>query len=125
MSDKPTCFVVMGFREQTDPISGKTFDLDKSYRILIKPAVEAAGATCVRADEIVHAPRARAGRSLPRTKTTSQGSRDGTVSVIRCSSSRTLADSLKVGTTMVTAAGSGTSAPRTARSPSSSGPVDS
>jgi len=55
MSDKPTCFVVMGFREKTDPISGKTFDLDKSYRILIKPAVEAAGATCVRADEIVHA----------------------------------------------------------------------
>jgi MAP3K TRAFs-binding domain len=55
MPDKPTCFVVMGFREKTDPISGKTFDLDKSYRILIKPAVEAAGATCVRADEIVHA----------------------------------------------------------------------
>ena len=55
MADKPSCFVVMGFREKTDPISGKTFDLDKSYRILIKPAVEAAGATCVRADEIVHA----------------------------------------------------------------------
>jgi hypothetical protein len=55
MNGKPTCFVVMGFREKTDPISGKTFDLDKSYRILIKPAVEAAGATCVRADEIVHA----------------------------------------------------------------------
>jgi hypothetical protein len=52
---RPSCFVVMGFREKTDPISGKTFDLDKSYRILIKPAVEAAGATCVRADEIVHA----------------------------------------------------------------------
>ena len=55
MNGKPTCFVVMGFREKTDPVSGKTFDLDKSYRILIKPAVEAAGATCVRADEIVHA----------------------------------------------------------------------
>ena len=55
MSHRPTCFVVMGFREKTDPISGKTFDLDKSYRILIKPAVEAAGATCIRADEIVHA----------------------------------------------------------------------
>ena len=55
MSDRPTCFVVMGFRKKTDPISGKTFDLDKSYRILIKPAVEAAGATCIRADEIVHA----------------------------------------------------------------------
>lgn len=55
MSDQPTCFVVMGFREKTDPISGKTFDLDKSYRILIKPAVEAAGAICKRADDIVHA----------------------------------------------------------------------
>jgi hypothetical protein len=55
MADQPSCFVVMGFREKTDPISGKTFDLDKSYRILIKPAVQAAGATCVRADEIVHA----------------------------------------------------------------------
>jgi Tetratricopeptide Repeats-Sensor len=55
MANKPTCFVVMGFREKTDPVSGKTFDLDKSYRILIKPAVQAAGATCVRADDIVHA----------------------------------------------------------------------
>jgi hypothetical protein len=51
MAEPPTCFVVMGYQEKTDPISGKTFDLDKSYRILIKPAVEAAGATCVRADE--------------------------------------------------------------------------
>jgi hypothetical protein len=34
MTGKPTCFVVMGFREKTDPVSGKTFDLDKSYRIL-------------------------------------------------------------------------------------------
>jgi hypothetical protein len=32
MPDKPSCFVVMGFREKTDPISGKTFALDKSYR---------------------------------------------------------------------------------------------
>jgi len=55
MPGKPTCFVVMGFGKKTDPVSGKVFDLDKSYRILIKPAVEAAGATCIRADEIVHA----------------------------------------------------------------------
>jgi len=55
MSDKPTCFVVMGFGNKTDPISGTTFNLDKSYRVLIKPAVEAAGAKCIRADEIVHA----------------------------------------------------------------------
>jgi tetratricopeptide (TPR) repeat protein len=52
---KPTCFVVMGFGEKTDPNSNKTFNLDKSYRILIKPAVEAAGFQCERADEIQHA----------------------------------------------------------------------
>jgi hypothetical protein len=55
MPDRPTCFVVMGFGKKTDPISGKVFDLDMTYQWLIKPAVEAAGATCVRADEIVHA----------------------------------------------------------------------
>ena len=60
------------------------------------------------------------------TKTTSQGSREGTDSVIRCSSSRMFADSLKVGTTMVTAPGSGTAeAARSAGSPNSPGTVDS
>lgn len=49
-----TCFVVMGFGKKTDFESGRTFDLDKSYRNVIKPAVEAAGLTCLRADEIVH-----------------------------------------------------------------------
>lgn len=49
-----TCFVVMGFGKKTDFESGRTLDLDKSYHNLIKPAVEAAGLTCVRADEIVH-----------------------------------------------------------------------
>jgi hypothetical protein len=44
----------MGFGLKTDFESGRTFDLDKSYRNLIKPAVEEAGFTCVRADEIVH-----------------------------------------------------------------------
>ena len=51
----PTCFVVMGFGKKTDFVQNKTFDLDKSYRYIIKPAVEAAGYTCVRADEIQHA----------------------------------------------------------------------
>lgn len=51
----PTCFVVMGFGLKTDYAQQKTFDLDKSYRNLIKPAVEAAGFTCIRADEIQHA----------------------------------------------------------------------
>ena len=51
----PQCFVVMGFGKKTDFIQNKTFDLDKSYKYIIKPAAEAAGYTCVRADEIQHA----------------------------------------------------------------------
>lgn len=51
---KGTCFVVMGFNKKTDFETGRTLDLDKSYRNMIKPAVEAAGLKCVRADEIVH-----------------------------------------------------------------------
>ena len=51
---KGTCFVVMGFGKKTDFETGRTLDLDKSYRNMIKPAVEAAGLKCVRADEIVH-----------------------------------------------------------------------
>ncbi|MGB7925084.1 MAG: tetratricopeptide repeat-containing protein [Pyrinomonadaceae bacterium] len=51
---KPTCFVVMGFGKKTDFETGRVLDLDKSYRNIIKPAVEAAGLKCVRADEIVH-----------------------------------------------------------------------
>jgi hypothetical protein len=62
MSDDPTtttttprrCFVVMGFGIKTDYATGRKLDLDKSYRNLIKPAVEEAGLVCVRADEIVH-----------------------------------------------------------------------
>ena len=50
-----TCFVVMGFGIKTDYQSGRKLDLDKSYQNLIKPAVEAAGLSCIRADEIVHA----------------------------------------------------------------------
>jgi len=51
----PHCFVVMGFGKKTDFSQNKTFDLDKSYKYIIKPAVEAAGYACVRADEIQHA----------------------------------------------------------------------
>src|SRR6266498_1807762 len=55
-SEEPTrtCFVVMGFGKKTDFETGRTLDLDKSYRNMIKPAVEAAGLKCIRADEIVH-----------------------------------------------------------------------
>lgn len=49
-----TCFVVMGFGKKTDFETGRVLDLDKSYRNMIKPAVEAAGLKCIRADEIVH-----------------------------------------------------------------------
>lgn len=51
---KGTCFVVMGFGKKTDFESGRTLDLDKTYKNIIKPAAEAAGLKCVRADEIVH-----------------------------------------------------------------------
>ena len=49
-----TCFVIMGFRKKTDYPTGRTLDLDKSYRLLIKPAVDECGLTCIRADEITH-----------------------------------------------------------------------
>jgi hypothetical protein len=51
---KGTCFVVMGFGKKTDFETGRTLDLDKTYRNIIKPAVKAAGLECVRADEIPH-----------------------------------------------------------------------
>lgn len=51
----PKCFVVMGFGKKTDYPTGRVLDLDKSYRYIVKPAAEAAGYECVRADEIQHA----------------------------------------------------------------------
>lgn len=52
---KKRCFVVMGFGTKTDYVSGRKLDLNKSYKYLIKPVVEAKGIECVRADEILHA----------------------------------------------------------------------
>src|SRR5687768_186148 len=52
---KKTCFVVMGFGEKPDFATGRTLDLDKSYRVIIKRAVEEAGLECIRADDVVHA----------------------------------------------------------------------
>ncbi len=49
------CFVVMGFNERVDPVTGRVLDLNKTYRGIIKPAAEAAGFECFRADEIQHA----------------------------------------------------------------------
>lgn len=47
------CFVIMGYGKKTDPTLGKTFDLDVTYNIIIKPAVENAGFKCVRGDELL------------------------------------------------------------------------
>ncbi|WP_276503483.1 tetratricopeptide repeat-containing protein [Terrimonas pollutisoli] len=49
------CFVVMGFGIKTDYATGRKLDLNKSYRLLIKPVVEEKGLVCTRADEIIHA----------------------------------------------------------------------
>src|SRR6266496_6008711 len=53
-AESDTCFVVMGFGKKTDFETGRVLDLDQSYINLIKPAVEAAGLKCIRADDIVH-----------------------------------------------------------------------
>lgn len=52
--DKKRCFVVMGFGTKTDFATGRMLDLNKSYRLLIKPVVEDKGLVCIRADEIPH-----------------------------------------------------------------------
>ncbi len=44
----------MGFGIKTDLATGRRLDLDRSYRLLIKPVVEERGLVCVRADEILH-----------------------------------------------------------------------
>ena len=54
MPEKKTCFVVMGFGEKVDFETGRKLNLNASYENLIKPAVEAAGLECIRADEIAH-----------------------------------------------------------------------
>jgi hypothetical protein len=45
----------MGFGKKVDFETGKEFDLDMTYKNVIKPAVEAANVECIRADEITHA----------------------------------------------------------------------
>ena len=53
--DKKVCFVVMGFGKKKDPDTNRTIDLDVTYKRIIRPAVEASGCKCIRADEIVEA----------------------------------------------------------------------
>ena len=52
--EQKRCFVVMGFGIKTDYATGRKLDLNKSYRLLIKPVVEEKGLICIRADEIRH-----------------------------------------------------------------------
>lgn len=49
---KPICFVIMGFGKKSDPSTGITYDLNQTYKNIIKPSVIGAGYECVRADEI-------------------------------------------------------------------------
>ena len=51
MKDK-ICFVVMGYGERPDPISGKKLNLDKVYKEIIKPVAIECGYQCYRGDEI-------------------------------------------------------------------------
>lgn len=51
-SNQKICFVIMGFGKKTDYSTGKTFDLDQTYKNIIQPAVENVGYLCIRADEI-------------------------------------------------------------------------
>ncbi len=44
----------MGFGIKTDFATGRKLDLNKSYRLLIKPVAEEKGLVCIRADEIRH-----------------------------------------------------------------------
>jgi hypothetical protein len=53
-ANQKKCFVVMGFGIKTDYATGRKLDLDKSYRLLIKPVVEDKQLSCIRADEIRH-----------------------------------------------------------------------
>ena len=53
MAYQKICFVIMGFGKKTDFSTGKTFNLDQTYKNIIKPAVVTAGYECVRADEIM------------------------------------------------------------------------
>lgn len=54
LSSSKRCFVVMGFGIKTDFATGRKLDLNKSYKVLIRPVVEQKGLQCFRADEIKH-----------------------------------------------------------------------
>jgi hypothetical protein len=47
-----TCFVVIGFGQKTDYSTGRVLDLDKSWALLIKPALERVGVRAFRAIDV-------------------------------------------------------------------------
>ncbi len=53
MADAPSCLVLMGFNERSDPQSARVLDLEVTFGEIVRPAVEAAGFACRRADSEV------------------------------------------------------------------------
>jgi hypothetical protein len=58
---QPVCYVTMPFGRKSSPSTGRVIDFDNLYRTCIQPAVQAEGATCIRADEeegvgLIHKP---------------------------------------------------------------------
>ncbi len=53
-SPRKRYFVVMGFGIKTDYATGRQINMDKVYKVLIKPVIEDLDLDCVRSDEIRH-----------------------------------------------------------------------
>jgi hypothetical protein len=53
LETQKTCFVIMGFGKKKDHRTSRILDLDKTYKNIIRPAVEAAGLKCIRSDDII------------------------------------------------------------------------
>lgn len=51
--DNKICFIIMGFGKKTDYATNRPLDLDKTYKNIIKPAVENSNMICIRADEVL------------------------------------------------------------------------
>lgn len=52
MSNQPICFVITGFGMKTDYQTGKSYNLDLSFKELIKPVFEKLGFLCLRTIEL-------------------------------------------------------------------------
>jgi len=52
MSDSKKCFVITGFGKKTDFQTGSSFDLEKTYQLLIKPVFTELGYECFRTVEL-------------------------------------------------------------------------